>query len=324
MELRGCPFGGQAFLRVRPANLWLQPEGRRILQAFGQTGQSFEKWWNTTIQVPLSDVEVAMATFIPHETMRMESVWSITLRGDANVSTPWHSSAPRQVITAGSIRSWSNDPWGLLKLDSHRLVFGPPPVLQEMARDAEAEPILRRDLERLLAVSERDHQFTLLFTPSFVLHEGRPLLLSAWTGLPGVVDELFGEGVSAVSCSSYLDDDELYLELQVVAAIEARAEVAKKLEGRLQKLPQEVNGYLQRVTVNDYWGPVVSRLPAMLNFVVQQTRIGVESGVIVANVSLPAAAAHNLLLGRASQLSRPAPSAENQGTTTRSGAGPHP
>lgn len=324
IALRGCPPGGQAFLYVRPANLWKLAEGKRVLRALGQAGPSFEKWWNATIQVPLSDVEVAIATFIPRKSMRMESVWSITLRGDANVSTPWHSSAPKQVNAAGSIRSWSGDPWGLMKLETDHLVFGPPQVLQDMAIAAKGGPILRRDLERLLATSERDHQFTLLFTPTFVLHEGRPLLMSVSTGLPDVVDELFGQGVSAVACSAYLHDDELYLELQIAAALEARAEVVRKLEGRLQKLPEEANRALQHASVHDYWRPVVSRLPEMLSFTVQQTRIGVESGVIVANVSLPAAAAHNLLLGRASQLSRPAASDVNPGSTTHSRAGPHP
>jgi hypothetical protein len=74
-------------------------------------------------------------------------------------------------------------------------------------------------------------------------------------------------------------------------------QLAEELKGRLQQIPTALEDYFVSLNPPAYWRKLANRYPGMVRDLHGQLRIGVENEQAVANSVLPAAAAHNLVLG---------------------------
>ena len=108
------------------------------------------------------------------------------------------------------------------------------------------------------------------------------------------------EDIQAVSVSCHVEAS-FYGELRFVSTLDrVPLELAATCKERLRQIPEQVNDYLGRIAIDPYWQKLAVRLPLMVNYLFQQTRIGVSRDCATLNFVLPPQAAHNLVL--ASQL----------------------
>ncbi len=112
--------------------------------------------------------------------------------------------------------------------------------------------------------------------------------------------DLLGDGLQAVSFSLHLADS-FYGELRLVSTLDrVPLQLAAECQDRLRQVSEQVNNHLGTIPIDPYWQKLAVRLPLMVNYLFQQTRIGVSDGCAVMNFVMPPQSAHNLLL--ASQL----------------------
>jgi hypothetical protein len=84
--------------------------------------------------------------------------------------------------------------------------------------------------------------------------------------------------------------------------------LAANLQARLEEVPDLIEAYFQQYYPPAYWRRVALRVPQMVRFLHQQTRVGVEEDQAIVNAALPATAAHNLAF--AAQMLITAPQSE--------------
>jgi hypothetical protein len=88
------------------------------------------------------------------------------------------------------------------------------------------------------------------------------------------------------------------VELRVAAPIDRRPLVLKEvLTKRWDKIPERMQRYVESLAPQQHGQLVLERFPQMLALARDYTRSGVDDGQVVLSTVLPAAAAHNLILG---------------------------
>ncbi len=120
----------------------------------------------------------------------------------------------------------------------------------------------------------------------------------------------------ATSCLLSLHlTDTFYAELRVCgpSGLESPT-ITQQLRKRLVQIPDRIEMLFAQMYPPVYWRRVALRVPEMARFLVRYARVGVEDGQVIANVVLPAQAAHNLIFSAEMLLSggseaAPAPAA---------------
>jgi hypothetical protein len=113
-------------------------------------------------------------------------------------------------------------------------------------------------------------------------------------------------------------EDCTYLELRLSPGIGTPPEsLVSELGDRLMRVPVRLESHLAEVNPSPYWRRVAFRFPSMVRFLVDQTRVGVESSHAIANAVLPEVAAHNLVFGTEMVLASATTSTEPVATVVR-------
>lgn len=176
------------------------------------------------------------------------------------------------------------------------LVWGDAADIQEVIKGEGAPPLLRREMEQLRQASDEQRHVTLLTTPNFLAADGRQVLSGSREILRGPILQLLGDGIQAVSLSLHLSES-FYGELRLVSTLDrVPLQLVADCQQRLQQVPRQINDHLGEIPLDPSWQKLALRLPLMVNFLFQQTRIGVSDGCAVMNFVVPPHAAHNLFL----------------------------
>ena len=176
------------------------------------------------------------------------------------------------------------------------VAIAPAAQMKEML-ELEGPPLVRQGIERLLHESDAARHFNLLLAPSYLLTDGKSLLVGDLEKLHDPLAQFLDESLEAVLVSAHLGD-ELFLEFRAVGPVDQPpGELAKLQRTRLEQMPEQIEGYVAALQPRPYGRLVVNRFPRMVQLLSDFTRAGAEGRQAVLRCYLPLVAAHNLVLG---------------------------
>ncbi len=178
-------------------------------------------------------------------------------------------------------------------------IMGEEEAIREVIAMHNAPPVLRREMAQLLATSDAQHQITILGVPSYLYGE---LFQDGNNAMPGdasrirkALEWLLGDQFTACQLGVHFGD-QVYLELRGYGRTAADSRMlAESLANRIREIPERIESHFQQVYPSPYWRQVALRVPEMIRFLADHTRVGVEDDQAIVNSVLPPVAAHNLV-----------------------------
>jgi len=293
------PSGAQVLFVLRPAELLTSPEGTRLLDALGPGGKWAENELRATLGVEPVDVEQLIAAFVPDESHAPRAAMVMRLARDIPQDTllaSWGN--PTSAEHAGKeYFQGARYAYYLPETNGGRLVAVAPTAMMKQILEISGPPLLRSSVERLLQSSDDSRQMTVLFTPSYLLNDGRGLLVGHLEKLRDPLREFLDESIEAVMVSAHVGQ-ELFLEFRAVAPIDRKPlELLDLLRTRYDEIPERLETHVASLAPHPHGRLVVNRFPRMVQLLRDYTRGGADDGQVVLRAYLPASAAHNLAMG---------------------------
>lgn len=294
------PPGVQIIAALRPKSLDEHPEGQKIRTALGPLGQRGLQYLEDVI-APIEELEHLV---IGCQTVK-DGLWQATLvarlHGTSTaaqfLAAKFPDAAQQTYREATYLVAQEHAYWLPNERDDRLLVVARADAIAEIIDLGGDPPPLRRDLERLLAHTDADRQFTLLCTPNFLFSDGGSVFSGEVTRLREPLFWLLGDELSAAALSLHWDED-FFVELAATPTLDTSPErAARILADRVAQIPDRLEAYCGGLAAAPYSRSVVARFPAMVRKLAAYTRSGFESDHAVLRCYLPAVAGHNLLLG---------------------------
>jgi serine/threonine protein kinase len=292
----------RAILACRPAELLQNPEGAKVLASLGPDADRELKRFETIAGVPFSNVEqLTIAWSTPLAPTAKASIAPLYVLKFAQPLDPAATAAKWEgmPITEGSEQLYSlPDGYAAYFPTAEKgavLVVGPSEQVHEAAKLEGSPTLLPRDAEALVRSTDDQRMFTL------VLLAGAPdanASQSEWLSSLGPIQSFLGGENRAIAISGHIKGDDFFLEVLPRNSLDAPpALVAKHVHDSLQKLSDGIEEYVASLNLQPYGRRVLLRLPQMLKVADEFTRSGAIGDQAILRCYLPAAAAHNLVLG---------------------------
>ena len=335
LDLKYLAPGAEIIVALRLAELTRNAETQKLLdpRTTGALGQFLAKDIVELVATPLEGIDRLLVGVLdsPDGTPRLAIVVALrepvaeeaffkSLRGyevQERDGVKFHQAQDRAVYIPAA--------------DSGRtIVIGPADlVADEVIPAAGAAPVLRREMEVLLAASDADRDLTVLAAPTVLFTGGREWLPGNSGRLRSALDwflsgnepeahspaaqteatgarridarsvDLSSHGLpKAVLASMHLTDTDLFAELRVYAEPSRPVQVlASEYRERLLRLPKRVSEYIGSLSLSDYSHDVLWNFPLMVEQLGRYTVVGTDGRQVVLRAYLPSIAAHNLALG---------------------------
>ncbi len=313
LDLHYLPMGAQLLIHVRPKALWDHPESEKIVAVLAPWGDRllarFQRWYPGTYEeVPA--LMLAVGTDVRgnlHYVLRVElaSAWTETTlqeRLGRHGRGPFQPSRHRgqSYGQAAGLAYWlpPAEAGGIL-------VVCLPTDMVGLIEKGQEQIGLPRDVQRLVAATDRQRIFTALLSVQFLQGTGRRVFDGSRGTVPTLASALawlWGEDATATVLSLHWDRD-FFIELLATATLNVRPHhFARELSERVSELSDWSQRTLQMAVIQPYGRQVLTRLPDMLRILKDYTRSGIEQGHVVLRCYLPVRAGHNLLLAGALRL----------------------
>ena len=297
LDFANIPPGAQVFVNLRPAKLTENPEGKRALQSLGPNFEAWRKLWEASAGATWEEVDSLLIAFLDVENQPPRPYYIVTLKAKAapealigKWGNPEKKSKDKIDYYAAADRAFM-----LLEGATTKFAMGAEADILEAAAAPGLPPPLRREMEQLRKSSDQDRSVSILFAPGYLFTDGRDLLSGPLTRLREPLSGLLGDGLQGGLLSASIDQD-TYLELRLVGISEKpKTLIAGEFKSRLEKLPSDLETYIDRIAENPHWSRLRRQFPSMVKFLHSNTRVGAEENQAVVNCYLPAAAAHNLI-----------------------------
>ncbi|MBS0210184.1 MAG: hypothetical protein JSS27_14645 [Planctomycetes bacterium] len=316
LDLKYLARGTQGVIALRPAELVLHPEGRKLLDP-DVTGY-FARWMRYALPketgTTLGNIELLLIGSKWNDSHYCKVLY---FRDPVPIShlianKEWHAQTVEiegQTILRDQNRGSYWQPPGE---NGRVLVIAKFEALPDLIRGKPAD--LPPATLALLKQSDANRHFTMAAAPYFALNNSglfnrtanylfNPVawFLTGFAGdLPSHVparDAL--ESVPAVLFSGHLDDERSFAEL-LIAQADARAdhlEAAQPFVDRINRLDQLANRYIQKLDEGPLGRNLSLIYPDMVRALRKYTRVGAADGRIVIRSYLPVEAPRNLLVG---------------------------
>jgi hypothetical protein len=148
----------------------------------------------------------------------------------------------------------------------------------------------------MVGMLDASRAITLLGSPHYLLHDGRPILAGPFAKLVDPLGEFFGREVRAAALSLHFGQA-TYIEIDCRPPAGTTAtRLAKGVAAKIEAIAETVEEYCNAIEPHPYGLKLVRRLPMMLTAVAGNLRSGGEGRGAVVNCLLPEHAAHNLAL----------------------------
>jgi hypothetical protein len=153
--------------------------------------------------------------------------------------------------------------------------------------------LLRRQFEQLRKQSDAERMLSILVSPQFLRSNLGQFPPRAKDAMKFVAD-LWNEEAQAISFSAHLVDGvELFAELKLVGTYESQRELPNRIRSAIRNYVSDASSAENPAAL----GGLAGRWSRMVKFASEQIRVANDGDVTIASVTLPAAAAHNLVLG---------------------------
>jgi hypothetical protein len=301
--------GARLVAVLRPAELLAHSEGRKITRALGPDFSYLAREWKRASGVDLPDVAQLVVSVAQHHAEKPQAVYAVQsikpLDRHALLSA-WGDPVPR----ADNASFYDAPAWSYYVPageENATFVIGPRDALAATIQQKRAGESLRWQFAGLVRHADAAHHVTVVFAPSDLATADASLTEGRFAAAQAPMSWLFDGGISAAMLSIHLAD-ELYAELRLQTEVTAPAPIfVEAFRHRWEHIPSGVESYLAQADPHPHWRRVALRLPSMLRYTRDQSRIGVEHGQVVMNNVLPSIAAHNLVFAAVQLLVAPPP-----------------
>lgn len=302
VSFRCVPPVPQVFLIVRPADLLASGEGAKVLEALGPAFAAERTKWETAAGVKLDQIEQLIVTLHNNDAKFPRTSFVVKTKepiAEDQLLARWGNPAAQK---EGTATFYAGPAWAYYISTSpeaeRTFVMADPQDVKEVAKVGGNPPTILRDVARLRRSIDADRHVTVLAHPQFFFNDdGEPLFAGQRAKVRQPLSWLLGDGLQAALVSLHLGD-EFYVEMRMIGSLDKPPhELASEFRERLDDVPRSLEDYFVTLTPPPYWKKIAFRYPGMIGMLHQNLRIGVENEQAVVNSVLPAAAAHNLLLG---------------------------
>lgn len=322
LDLAYLAPGAQIIVALRPAELLKSAEGEKVRAALGPLGQSGIEYVEQTTGLPLAEMD----RLVVGCQVTSESKWLTTLvvHAEKPVTREWFESK----FTGATEKEHSGKNYWLINdraycmpggNETNVLVVAPEESMHDIIDLAGQAPPLRRDIERLIDLTDADRQVTIIFAPNSLFSEGQSMFVGEVSRLRGPLFWFLGDELSGAALSMHWSDN-FFLELVATPTLETLPQRAATIfSERVAQIPGKLEEYVVNLNTQPYGRLVVLRLPEMLRKLVTYTRSDFDKDHAILRCYLPAAAGHNLLLAAELTLAEPPGAA-----TARAGESAYP
>jgi len=315
-SLAHLPPGSQLILVVRPAEMLDTAEGALFVRALGPAVARGIDALATICGVPLDGIEEILGGWQAGDPGSGQpdviGGWVVRLEermasiDDAGARAAAWGLTKEEKLDGETIHHGKAVSFWLPSADEGRvLAIAPAGLIRQMVEAAQAAgtdgehappPDLTPDMEALVDMLDGTRHITLLGSPHYLLHDGRPMLSGGLGRLVEPIGAFLGDGIKAAALSAHFADN-LYVELDAIAPRdEPTKKLAKRLAGGVDSWADAVETAIAATPLHDYGKKLVMRLPTMVRVLAANARSGPEGRGVVLNAYLPQHAAHNLVL----------------------------
>jgi hypothetical protein len=313
LDLSYLPPGLQLIVAVRPDAIHAHPEGAKITASLGPLGKKALTSLQDVLGTP-TGVEQCLIGVQTTSDGRWQSTLVARISGSQSAAEHLAAKLPdaaekKHEATAYRLaRDWAY--WAPDVADAKLLVVAPPELIVEIIDLGGTQPPLRREIERLLQLTDAKRHFTAIVAPNFLFSEGAELFAGELAPLRAPLFWFLGDELSAAMLSLHWDEN-FFVELIAAPTLDTRPEAAARiLSGRVADSPDRLEDFVVGLDAHPFGRRVVARFPTMARKLAAYSRAGIEADQAVLRCYLPAVAGHNLLMGAeltlAESTSRPA------------------
>ena len=309
------PAGTQMLIYARPQEILESDEGDRVFRALGPRFLASISEWQSKNQIDATTISALLIAVTLDINNAPQIVTRVDLAANAPDGSKWSRIAGETVpngtlsvdgddaclrvsnLVAESTRSEAQPEVENASGSAQRIIIGPKPIVDQLARSETFTPNLRREFEDLLTVSDESMHFTMLLAPNFLLADGKQIIPAAYSKLPNQIDTFFGPGVRALMFSSHFAADTSFFELRLESTAESKRRIREQVPNKFATLSDTLMPAFTSAASDIYWRTLAERMPSMIDFVASNLRTTMDGTQFVLNASLPETAAHNLVLG---------------------------
>ncbi|RIK77503.1 MAG: hypothetical protein DCC67_12600 [Planctomycetota bacterium] len=299
------PAGAQCLVHVRPAQILGHSEGQRVLAALGPWGATAVERLSKLTLHDVADIESLLVAVVIDRDDRIDAVLRVELRrpltgeqlaaGQGAAELREHRGAQYHVRDGRAYLHIGGDAGGGGAAPSTWLI-APASLAEELIESRGASPPLIRDVEALVAHTDRQRLATIIWTPRFLQASGGGLLSPEAAPLADALERLAGPDAAALALSLHLADD-FFFELRATPSLNSSPRrLALSMQEHIAKTADALEAYIGASPWHAHGRPVVERLPVMARVAARYTRSGEDQRQALVRCYLPAAAAHNLLM----------------------------
>lgn len=312
LTLAYFPSGVQAYVALRPADIWKHSEGAKVLDALGPLGELAKTELQTMSGLPPEGIELAVFGLLetgpnspPSIALVVHAARSIDLE---EILSEWKNPAEESVggfkVYRGQQQTYYLPAEGKEKV----LVVCPfkesdTEAVKEWLDGTKGSPVLLPQFELLRRSSDADRLLTVLFMPDFFIKGGGKTLFAGPVErmiepLKSFLLETDGAHYPrAAMFSAHLTSDDFFLEFRAHGtASEEPLLLAKSYRDRVGAFGNAFEDYSVRLNPQDYGKKLLLRFPRMLEQLGTHTVAAADDKQAIVRCYLPAVAASNLAL----------------------------
>lgn len=297
-QLKYLPLGAQVYFMARPAAISASPEGEKVLRGMGEKFANSLSQFEKAAGVPFNQMESIVIGLHGNSGDMPVASFRITLAEPrTDLVAAWGNPT---AATEGGDTYYTGGGWGYYAPEAEEgkvFLMTSPELAKEVAGSKSKMPLLRGQLEKLLADSDTSKHFTILFAPNFFFTDGEKLFSGELRKVHGPLQEFIGRDIKAGMISTHFGDL-TYFEMRLFGDLGNRGyTLAEKMSKRVEAFPTEIENYIAFISASPYWRKVANRYPQMIRALSRNSRIGAVGEQAIMNAYLPASAGHNLVAG---------------------------
>jgi hypothetical protein len=298
IDFNNVPPNAQIFVIARPADMLTRPSGQQVIESLGPHFAAQRAAWEKSAGVKLADVtQLVIALHDTGGTVPRPS-YRVTLKDplvEGDLVKLWGNPLPQEIngnryFVGGGRAFYVPDGGG-------GFTMGDPADIKEVAGAKGSPPVLRREIDQLRKLSDKDRDLTVLVAPNYLTTGARDMFAGPYEKLRGPIEWFLGDEAKSAMVSMHFGDT-FYIEMREIANVDLeKTKLAADLKAKLAEMPKHIEDYINNLNAPAYWKKVATRYPGMIYFLHRQTRVGVEDDVAIVNAAAPGALAHNLFFG---------------------------
>lgn len=297
LDLAYLPPGVQMVVALRPSDLLAHSEGEKLLAALGPLGEEAARALESKLGASLAELDRVLIAAAVGGTGELTPIYVASFNEpltDASIRERF----PEAVEETHADDAYFNVSGTAYYLPSPNvLVVAPALTIHEIIDLGGTAPPLRRDMERLLAHTDRARMVQVIVAPNFLFGEGQGLFAGELGPLREPLFWFLGDEFSAAALSLHWDRN-FFAELVAVPTLDTTPDGASLLlQQRIAASAERLATHANSLAPSEHARQVVARFPAMIARLAEYSRRGGNRDVALLRCYLPPIAGHNLLMG---------------------------